>query len=201
MKTRRRGSSRPWYFFHCARRRATSARSCSVANSVFFEAHPRGMHDPPHRAVARHHAARAQLHNQRPQRHVRCRRQSGQQPRPLRCQRVSPTPAHRLRRSTPRRTGPLRPLHYARHADLEPSGNLPAALTIQDRPNNSFPKIQRISSYHPCWPPTPASILNQKLTALGIPYRFRPIESDSRPHSPHAIVGICRIPIGPAYRT
>ena len=37
MKTRRLGSIRPWYFFHCARRRATSGRSCSAACRLFFE--------------------------------------------------------------------------------------------------------------------------------------------------------------------
>lgn len=48
------------------------------------------MHDPPYRAVARRHATLAQLHDQRPQRHVRGRRQPGQQPLPLRRQRVIP---------------------------------------------------------------------------------------------------------------
>ena len=40
MKTRRAGSSRPWYFFHCARRRSTSGRSCSVACRLFFKLMP-----------------------------------------------------------------------------------------------------------------------------------------------------------------
>ena len=39
MKTSRAGSSRPWCVFQRNRLRATSGRSCSVANSVFFEAH------------------------------------------------------------------------------------------------------------------------------------------------------------------
>src|ERR1700719_3537506 len=35
-----------------------------------------------------------------------------------------------------------------------------------------------------CWPPTPASILNQKSPALGIPsLRFKPTEPCSRPSS------------------
>jgi hypothetical protein len=33
---------------------------------------------------------------------------------------------------------------------------------------NALAKIQRICLGHPCWPPTPASILNQKLRPLGI---------------------------------
>src|ERR1700730_657509 len=37
MNTRRLGSSRPWYFFHGARRRAMSARSCSLACRLFFQ--------------------------------------------------------------------------------------------------------------------------------------------------------------------
>src|SRR5215212_1421444 len=36
-KTKRAGSSRLWYFFHCTRRRATSGRSCSLACRLFFE--------------------------------------------------------------------------------------------------------------------------------------------------------------------
>jgi hypothetical protein len=33
----------------------------------------------------------------------------------------------------------------------------------------SFPKVQRIGSRHPCWPPNPAWTLNQIGPDLGIP--------------------------------
>src|SRR5262245_63771639 len=52
MKTRRVGSIRPWYFFHCARRRATSGRSCSLACRLFFEADALVLEEVPDRVVA-----------------------------------------------------------------------------------------------------------------------------------------------------
>lgn len=54
--------------FQRRRLRATSGRSCSVANSVFFEAEPGISNRAPHRTVARHHAAFAQLRLQSTQR-------------------------------------------------------------------------------------------------------------------------------------
>src|SRR4029077_19749230 len=38
------------------------------------------------------------------------------------------------------------------------------------RADNTVPQIRRIGSCHRCWPPTPASILNQKIRPLGIPF-------------------------------
>src|SRR5712692_8519648 len=51
MKTRRTGSIRLWRAVHCARRRATSGRSCSLASTVFFEAQPLGVDEVPDRAI------------------------------------------------------------------------------------------------------------------------------------------------------
>src|SRR5262249_62390333 len=66
MKTRRVGSIRPWYFFHCARRRATSGRSCSLACRLFFEADAFVLEEVPDRVVADLDAAAGQLHQQTP---------------------------------------------------------------------------------------------------------------------------------------
>src|SRR6185295_14738958 len=52
MKTRREGSSRPWYFLHCARRLATSGRSCSLACRLFFEGDALVHEEVPDREVA-----------------------------------------------------------------------------------------------------------------------------------------------------
>src|SRR5262249_40386568 len=35
---------------------------------------------------------------------------------------------------------------------------------------NPLPKVNRIRLSHPCWPPYPASILNQTSDSLGIPF-------------------------------
>src|SRR5438105_11868754 len=67
MNTRRAGSSRPWYFFHCARRLATSGRSCSVARMLFFEADAFVLEEVPDREVADFDAPLRQLGYQRPQ--------------------------------------------------------------------------------------------------------------------------------------
>ena len=116
MKTRRLGSSRPWYLRHCARRLATAGRSCSVANSFFFERDPRLAHDPPHRAIAGHDAALAQFGHQPAQRHVRHRLKPLQKPCPLRRKGSRLLASHRLRTGAASRPQPLRPLYRARHA-------------------------------------------------------------------------------------
>src|SRR5229473_1922193 len=64
MKTRRTGSIRLWRAVHCARRRATSGRSCSLASTVFFEAHLLGMDEVPYRPVIDCEAAPGQLAHQ-----------------------------------------------------------------------------------------------------------------------------------------
>ena len=51
---------------------------------------------------------------------------------------------------------------------LNPSSHLPAAQTPGHRRHYALAKIKRIGSRHPCWPPAPASILNQKSHRLGI---------------------------------
>src|SRR3954467_8022811 len=57
MKTRRAGSILSWCRFHQARRRAMLGRSCSVANTVFFEADALALEEPPERVAGHHEAA------------------------------------------------------------------------------------------------------------------------------------------------
>jgi hypothetical protein len=115
----------------------------------FFEAQRRVVHEPPDRAVARHHAALAEFHHQRSQGHVRRRLEPSQDPGPLRRQRTLLPTSHRLRRCTPRRAEPLRPLHNAGHSHLERSSDLPAAQTRGHRRHYALAKIKRIGSRHP----------------------------------------------------
>src|SRR3954470_21218706 len=64
MKTSRSASTRPWYFVHWARRRATSGRSRSPATTLFFEAELLGMHEVPHRVIVDLQAATGKLGNE-----------------------------------------------------------------------------------------------------------------------------------------
>jgi hypothetical protein len=134
---------------------------------------------PPHRAITGRHPALAQFRHQRPQRQIRRFRKPGQEPIAFGGQRRPSATAHRLGRGTAGGAMPLRPLHHARNANPENLRNPAAALPSRNRRYNTLPKIKRISSRHPYWPPSPASILNQKSRLLGIPLRFSPNESDS----------------------
>src|SRR5215472_6507985 len=83
MNTKRLGSSRPWYFFHWARRRAISARSCSLACKVFFKTDPFALEEAPHGAVARRCAALSQFGYHCAQGQIRLLGDPRQQPLPL----------------------------------------------------------------------------------------------------------------------
>src|SRR5436305_961510 len=107
MKTRREGSSRPWYFFHCARRLATSGRSCSLACRLFFEADPFVLEEVPDREVTHFDPALGKFGRQRPQRDVRLLGKPRQQPDPLAGQRIGPPPADLVCRRIPGRAEAL----------------------------------------------------------------------------------------------
>src|SRR5215469_5397643 len=64
MKTKRLGSIRLWRFVHCARRRAISGRSRSLATTVFFEAELLGVNEIPHRPIIDLKPARGELGDQ-----------------------------------------------------------------------------------------------------------------------------------------
>src|SRR5262249_12725925 len=154
MKTRRLGSMRPWYFFHCARRRATSGRSCSAACRLFFERHFLGLQEVPDRLAAHPDAAGCKLGLDAAQRQIRLHGQPPQQPVALTREHERPIPPpHRLARRAPRRPVALRPPHNARNADYELPRRLTATLAAFDRRHHPFAQIKRIRSRHPYWPP------------------------------------------------
>src|SRR5438477_11470100 len=107
MKTRREGSSRPWYFFHGARRLATSGRSCSLACRLFFEADPFVLEEVPDREVAHLDPAFGKLRCQRPQRDIWFLGEPRQQPGSLTRQRIGAPPADLVSRRVPGRTEAL----------------------------------------------------------------------------------------------
>ena len=71
MKTRRAGSIFDWCLLHQTRWRAISGRSCSVANTVFFQADALALEKPPERVTGHHDAAFAKLRQQRVQGQIR----------------------------------------------------------------------------------------------------------------------------------
>lgn len=70
IKTKRRGSSRPWYFSHCARRLAIHGCRCSAGSTHFFEAQTRGMNEPPDLPIINPDAALGQIGDQTARRKV-----------------------------------------------------------------------------------------------------------------------------------
>ena len=163
-----------------ARRRATSGRSCSVANTVFFEADALAHAGTarPCRSTTTTPRSR-KLRHQRVQGQIRLLGQPRQQPVALVLHRLAAA-AHRLGRSAAGRPRPLRPLHHARDADITappPRGRSRQPTTqphaLADQGNRLGPS---------CWPPVPASSLNQNSTDLGIP-QFKQIRKDSRADS------------------
>lgn len=184
MKTSRRGSRRPWYFFHCARRRAISGRRCSLGRTVFFKAQSLGMDEVPDRSVVDLRAALGKLGLKAAQGNMLAPAEPLQKPcsvRPKqRRSRPTDTPA---RSSAPRCPVALRPLHHAGHADVQNGSNRTNALAGHDARHSSFAKIKRIGLRHKMLASTPASILNQKYKALGIRLRFNPRSCRSRINS------------------
>src|SRR5690348_15821645 len=71
MNTSRERSIRPRYLVHCARRRATSGRSCSAAISVFFVTELFGVEVIPHRPVVDLQATLGEFSHQPADREIR----------------------------------------------------------------------------------------------------------------------------------
>jgi len=63
----------------------------------------------------------------------------------------------------------LLPPDRTRRTHTKPHRCLPPRQTTLDHSDDSVPKIHRQCSSHPCQPPSPARIVNQKPEALGIP--------------------------------
>src|SRR3954454_803535 len=172
MKTSRSASTRPWYFVHWARRRATSGRSRSPAATLFFEAELLGMHEIPHRMVVDLQAASAKLGNEPAYGEIAVSDPLRQPGRVISRNCLWLVAAHLARLNA---AGLLDPLHPAnRRADRHSKllGRWIAGHPALDRGYHTLAKVQRIRLPHPCWPPTPASMVNQKQADLGIPNRF-----------------------------
>src|SRR5215212_357294 len=173
-KTKRAGSSRLWYFFHCTRRRATSGRSCSLACRLFFETDACMLEEVPDRVIAHHNPALCQFSNQRPQCHIRLLRQTSEKPVALARQRIGPIASHRPCRRAAGRAEPLRPFHHAGDADLEGRRHLAAALARRNRRHYTFAKIKRIGSGHQMLASDSSQHLESELHRFGNPKSIQP---------------------------
>jgi hypothetical protein len=108
MNTSRAGSSFFWYFFHWARRRATSGRSCSLARRLFFEADPVAAEEAPERAAAGGDALLGSQGVNLVKRQIRLFFDEGEQGRGMVVE-LGPAPSRRLGGHAPRLAQPLEP--------------------------------------------------------------------------------------------
>src|SRR5512134_596678 len=74
------------------------------------------------------------------------------------------------------------PVDRGADPDAEAGRRLPPRQTLLlHRRNHPLAKIQRIRSRHPCWPPSPASMVNHISRIMGILRRFSLSSSRSSP--------------------
>src|SRR5262245_44415983 len=181
MKTRRLGSIRPWYFFHCARRRATSGRSCSAACRLFFERHILGTEEVPDRFATHLDVAPRQFGAHPSQGQVRCGGDPRQKPIALwQKDQLPVAPPHRPGRRTPGCPGTLTPAYHARLANPQQTSHFPTAPSPCHQRYGTLTKIQRVRTRHSCWPPHPSQHLESQTHPQGNPSRFTSGETGSR---------------------
>src|SRR5450759_4122892 len=113
IKTRRAGSSSPWCAFQTERAMATSGRSCSVAETLFFEADAESVIEAPHGCHADHNAALAQQSPNFFKRNVRLCPNQIEQPRGMALNNRAPMPSNRARRRASGKPPLLDPLDSA----------------------------------------------------------------------------------------
>lgn len=157
-----------------------SARACSRANSVFFEAKPLAAKEPPHRVMRDLNPAGRQVILQPVQRQVRRSTDPLDDELPVRIEQTLAMSAHLAGRHRPRCAIPLRPLRRRGHRDAEPCRHRAAALAGRDRADNPFAYIFGKRCCHRMLASSPASILNHKPEQTGIPKRFRQSLNRSR---------------------
>ena len=135
----------------------------------FFEAQALGVNEHPHRPRMRLDPPFRQLRRQAPQR----KRPGGDAcPQPVGAiarQRAGLVAADLSRGQRAGLALALRPLGNSRRADSQRRRNLPVRLARLLSGQRPLPKVNRIRSRHPCWPPNPAWTLNQITPDLEIP--------------------------------
>src|SRR5258707_7852928 len=147
-----------WCRFHCRRRRATSARSCSLARRLFFEAETNVVNEMPDTVIADLNAALVQLRQQFASGDIRLLFNSRPYPCLLGGQREGLFATHRQCRRTARLGLAFGPADRRGVTDLVMRRRPLAAHAGGDGRDNAFAQIERIRSCHAGWPPfQPAS--------------------------------------------
>src|SRR5262249_19047336 len=168
-------------FFHCARRRATSGRSCSAACRLFFERHILGTEEVPDRFATHLDVAPRQFGAHPSQGQVRCGRDPRQKPIALwQKDQLPVAPPHRPGRRPPGCPGTLTPAYHARLANPQQTGHFPTAPSPCHQRYGTLTKIQRVRTRHSCWPPHPSQHLESQTHPQGNPSRFTSGETGSR---------------------
>jgi branched-chain amino acid transport system permease protein len=155
MNTRRPGSIWSCRFFHCARLRATSGRSRSLATTLFFETELLRVDEIPHRAIVDLEPALGEFRHQPAQREGPLPNALGQKGRVPVADRLRLVSAHLARRHAARLVKPPHPVDDRADPNAELSRrSMPRNSALQNRGDSPLTKIVRIRPSHPCWPPS-----------------------------------------------
>src|ERR1700760_2043904 len=154
MKPSRSASTRPWYFVHWLRRRATSGRSRSPATTLFFEAELLGMDELPYRTVIDLQAALGKFGHEPAQGEVAFPNALSQPDGMFARDRLWLVTAHLAGFDAAGLVLALGPIDGRANRDPKLFGGLIAGHAAFDRRHNPLPKVKRIRGSHPCWPPS-----------------------------------------------
>jgi hypothetical protein len=158
-----------------------SGRSRSLAMTVFFEAELLGVNEIPHRSIINLEATLGKFGDQSAQSKLSLSNPLHEKGVMLTNNGLRLVPAHLARRHAADVLETPDPIDH--RADPKPKlGRRPMSRepAPQNRRNGTLTKIHGIRFRHPCWPPSPASMLNQNIADSGIPNRFSPISSRSK---------------------
>src|ERR1700745_1766097 len=180
MKTRLDESSRPCCRIQRRRARATSARSCSAARRLFFEADAVALQKPPKRAAAAAKPSLAQGRDELVERPVRLLGDQSQDLVRVALQR-RPAPAARLWRASALLLPRLKPLDRRAGTDIKTFRRLTPRCSLFNCLDHTLPQIRRTSLGH--GPPPKAESPPKTLPLRDIwESRFKSAGTDFRPH-------------------
>ena len=167
MKTSRPAATRCWRAFHCLRRRATSARSCSLACELFFKAETGMAEKMPDTEIADVDPALLQLSQEFATRDVWLLGDPGLNREVLVGEGEGLFTAHgSRRRATGIRHGSC-PADRRGIADCEMRGGLSTTHAPGNRCDDALAQVERTGCCHTGWPPIPARSLNRVFTRTG----------------------------------
>jgi hypothetical protein len=169
MNTSRFGSRPACHDRQRRRLRATSARPCSRANSVFFEPLALALQKQPHGIVRDTNPSRGQFVLQPMQGQMRRLLDPFQDEGSMRFKHPLAVSAHLARRDRTSPSVALRPLHRRGNRNAEPGCSRSTAFTTQNCSNDTLTQIIGKRSGHQMLASSPASILNHNYPFGGIP--------------------------------